>query len=261
MSFRMSRTPYGTALSIAILMASSAACTGETTAADPSDALALDSMLMRQVEIANREADLEIAEPEYLPPVIDSVALGAGTDQAPAAVRTQPAPPRTAGPPQRISVPPVAAGPSVAGSRRTPLIAQRSPSRNAEGTANTSVSRIATLPAGTRLMLKADRRICVNTNRVGDTFNTRLARSIPGPLGTVIPEGARVTAEVTALAGSMGEERLMIGLRSATVGGRTYQLSSRVTDFDLDRRPGAYRCIPSNGSITAELLRPLQVTM
>ncbi|MGK2961659.1 MAG: hypothetical protein ACSLFK_05850 [Gemmatimonadaceae bacterium] len=257
----MSRTPHGLALSVIIIMAFSAGCTGETTAADASDALAIDSMLTRQVEIANQEADLEIAEPEYLPPVIDSAALGLATVPAPAA-RTQPAQsPRTAGPPQRISVPPVTPGSSLSESRPRSVLPQPAPARNVERTANARVSRIATVPAGTPLVLAAGRRICVNTSRVGDTFNARVARSIPGPLGTVIPQGARVTAEVTALTGSMGEERLMIGLKSATVGGRTYQLSTQVTDFELDRKPGAYRCIPAGGSITAELLRPLRVTM
>lgn len=253
----MSRTPLGFALSI-ILLASSAGCTGETTAADPADALAIDSMLTRQVEIANQQADLEIAEPEYLPPVIDSADLPEA--QVPA-VRTQRAPlPRTAGPPQTVSVPPVSPEASLPVSR-TPAPPQPAPSRNAARAATPRVSRIATVPAGTQLVLQAGRRICVNTSRVGETFNAPVTRSIPGPLGTVIPQGARVTAEVTALTGSMGEERLMIGLKSATVGGRTYQLSTRVIGFDLDRRPGAYRCIPSGGSITAELLRPLRVTM
>ncbi len=257
----MSRTPHGFALSVVFLMASSAGCTGETTAANASDALALDTMLMRQVQLANQEADLEIAEPEYLPPVIDSAAVAQAPDPAPAA-RTQPTPsPRTAGPPQRVSVPPISPGSSLRESRTSPVPPQPDPTRNAERTTNARVARIATVPAGTQLVLEAGRRVCVNTSRVGDTFNARIVRSIPGPLGTVIPQGARVTTEVTALTGSMGEERLMINLRSATVGGRTYQLSSRVTDFDLDRRPGAYRCIPASGSITAELLRPLRVTM
>lgn len=261
----MSRTPHGFALSVIFLMASSAGCTGETTAANASDALALDTMLTRQVQLANQEADLEIAEPEYLPPVIDSAAIARAPDPAPAA-RTQPAPsPRTSGPPQRVSVPPISPGSSLSESRTSPVLPQPAPSRNAERSAersaNARVSRIATVPAGTQLVLQAGHRICVNTSRVGDTFNARVARGITGPLGTIIPQGSRATVEVTALTGSMGEERLMISFRSATVGGRTYQLSSRVTDFDLDRRPGAYRCIPANGSITAELLRPLRVTM
>ncbi len=257
----MSRTTHGFALSVLFLIASSAACTGDTTAADASDALAIDSMLTRQVEIANQEADLEIAEPEYLSPVIDSAALGLATSAAPAA-RPQPAPvPRTTGPPQRVSVPPVSPRSSVSGSRPRSIDPQAATSRTAAATRNARVSRIATVPAGTQMVFQAGRRVCVNTSRVGDTFNARVTRNLPGPLGTVIPQGARATVEVTALTGSMGEERLMIAIRSATVGGRTYQLSTRVTDFDLDRRPGAYRCIPANGSITAELLRPLRVTM
>ena len=65
---------------------------------------------------------------------------------------------------------------------------------------------------------------------------------------------------IQSLTGSMGEENLDIDIRSVTVDGNTYPVPSRVTKIQLDRTPGAERCIPDNGAITAELTSPLRVS-
>jgi hypothetical protein len=130
---------------------------------------------------------------------------------------------------------------------------------NAQTAERTEASRTLTVPSGVELALDAGRRICVNTNERGDRFTARLARSVRAG-GTSIPRGARATVEITSLVGSLGEETIALAVRSIAVGGRTYGVSSRVTDIELDRTPGAYRCIPDDGRITARLTRPLRIT-
>ena len=103
----------------------------------------------------------------------------------------------------------------------------------------------------------AGQRICVNTNEVGDRFTARLSQDVRG----VIPKGTRATGVVSSLTGPLGEEAIDIAITSIAPGGNSRPLTARVTDIELDRRPGAYRCIPQSGRITARLTRPLNVPM
>ena len=57
------------------------------------------------------------------------------------------------------------------------------------------------------------------------------------------------------------DEAIYINVRSIAFGGRTHSISARVTDIELDRRPGAYRCIPEGGRISVTLTRPIEITM
>ena len=120
---------------------------------------------------------------------------------------------------------------------------------------------MATLPAGTALSFTANQRICVNTNEVGDRFTARLTRSVRASRGAVVPGGTRATAVVSSLTGPLGEEAIDITVRSIAVGGRAYPIAARVTDIELDRRPGAYRCIPEGGRISVTLTRQAEITM
>lgn len=196
-------------------------CRGDVVAGDAEDAPTRDSLLSLSVLKAHET---------ILPEVEASVPTTIVVERPPAAVERP-----------RATVQPVAAP------RASP------PSARRVAPASSPV-RVATIASGSPLTLSAGQRICVNTSRVGDRFTARVAQG-----RGAIPPGARATGTVTSLTGRMGEEALAVAIRSVTVGGRTYSVSSRVTDIELDRTPGAYRCIPAGGRIEARLTRSLRI--
>jgi hypothetical protein len=99
----------------------------------------------------------------------------------------------------------------------------------------------------------------VSTADVGDRFIARVARNIDGPLGTVIPRGSRASVRVTSLTGRLGEEQISIDVTSISVRGTAHPVDVRVIDTELDRTPGADRCIIQGGDITTRLTRPLRL--
>ncbi len=233
----MLRTCLGAA-GLAVL----AACMGDVTSADTADAPSLDSALARDVMLATHEAPFDSSADDSLVP------------ESPLTLRVlDPIPVEST----KIRSSTVAATP--AATSIAPLIVP--PRKKAPGVVAPPVrARVATVPAGTLLAVDAGRRICVNTSRVGERFNATLVRALPSRGGVSLRRGARVTGEVTSLFGKLGEERLEVTLRSVTVDGKTYRLRSHITDIELDRTPGAERCIPDDGRITARLTEPVRIT-
>ena len=259
---------------IALALMAIGACTSEVSAPSAADALASDSTLKHEILLANQAAaladaksrDTTIAKVE----VVEEELPRVPTAEEIRAILEPPAPPP---PPtaERASM-----GPAVVIARPTPAPRrataparprQTTPVRTtAESVSTTAESasvpvivepeptRLVTVPAGTDLILESGRRICVNTNRVGDRFSARLTRSAAG-----IPSGSRATLRITSLTGSLGEEDIVLDVTSVNVDGETQSVAARVRNIELDRSPGAYRCIPDGGRITAELTRALRV--
>ena len=223
----------------AIILVAASGCSSDTTAADDPDAVALDSSLEQEILAAKGDSSPFIMADAEVP--------------APAVViKTQPPRPQ---PVRAIAVRPAAPrkAPSFTDTRPIDEPAQvlrawnRTPPK-------------LTVPSGSRFVLQSTRRICVNTSKVGDRFTARVTEPVRGVNGIVIPRGARMNGVIQSLTGSLGEENLDIDIRSVTVAGSTYAVPSRVTKIQLDRTPGAERCIPDNGAITAELTSPLRVS-
>ena len=231
-------------------------CRDDVTAVDTEDARDRDSALQQAVLMAHEST--AVVEPALVvidtttPLPIPSVNREGVVPRMPPVV-AQAVSPRPAAPiPQR----------AVASPRVTTPVTVRAvpaPTDDQPATERAETSRTLTVPSGVELALDAGRRICVNTNERGDRFTARLARSVTAG-GTSIPRGARATIEITSLVGSLGEETIALAVRSIAVGGKTYSVGSRVTNIELDRTPGAYRCIPDDGRITARLTRPLRIT-
>lgn len=242
-----------------LALLSTIACRGDVTAADPREAQEYDHTLKAQVlqaagdsvplidsavetDIAARTVTENPIEPEPVPVSAEVVV----PTMAPVVVKTVPVPQKAVGSQQIARLPePRPSTPTEPAKSISSVV--RSPTR-------------ATASAGTTLSLAAGERICVNTNRVGDRFSARVSASVSGANGTVIPRGASATGVVTSLTGPLGEEHIEIAIRSVTVGGTTHRISSRVTNIQLDRTPGADRCIPDNGNITVRLTEPLSIT-
>ena len=228
---------------VALLLA--AGCSGEVTSADTAEAPSLDSALARDVMLATHE------------PVFDSTVDDSVVPEPPLTLRVlDPIPVESTK--IRSSVAAAAPIPAPApSSSASPLLVPKPKPQKIQSPPRT---RLATVPAGTVLAVEAGRRICVNSSKVGERFNATLVRALPSRGGVSLPRGARVTGEVTSLFGRLGEERLEVTLRSVTVDGKTYRVRSRITDIELDRTPGAERCIPDDGRITARLTEPLRIT-
>ena len=94
----------------------------------------------------------------------------------------------------------------------------------------TTLTSSALLPAGTQLSLTADQRICASMSRVGDTFATRIATDIIGPIGVVIPKGTPALAQVASV-----KKNLDVDMMSIAVQGRSYTMASDVTHTDVER--------------------------
>jgi hypothetical protein len=240
------RATLGFTLAAAVLVA----CRSDVTALDDTEAVERDSNLAQQVLLAKGDssAPVRVVETTAEERALNAAPLEPLAPANPApAVKTD-APKKSAEaarpkPPAQIAIVRPSAKPIAA--------ATREPARRAT----------ATLAAGTELTLAANQRICVNTNEVGDRFTARLTRNVRTAKGAIIPRGTRATAVVSSVTGRLGEEALDIAVRSIAAGGTTHSISSRVTDFELDRKPGSDRCIPEGGRIVARLTRPLDISL
>ena len=243
-----------------------AGCSGDVTAADDNDALARDSTLKLQVLFATGDTVVtgdvvEMNTSERIAAAGASFVDVESNQTTSIGLRSDPLPQRARRAPAPVAVRPQP-NPVAARPAPTPAGAElQSTARTAEPELpERAAPRVTTVSAGTEISLAAGQRICVNTSDAGDRFTARVTRNISGSGGTVIPRGARASVQVTSLVGPLGEEDIAIAVRSLTIDGETYTVASRVTDIELDRRPGAYRCIPEGGRITARVTRALRVT-
>jgi uncharacterized protein YcfJ len=67
-------------------------------------------------------------------------------------------------------------------------------------------------------------------SRVGDTFATRLAADVVGPIGVVIPKGSLALAQISSI-----RKNLNVDMTSIAIAGRSYTFASDVTHTDVER--------------------------
>ncbi len=189
------------------------------------DALAQDSTLSRDIQLANRDSTVQ--------PQLQDVP--ATTTPAPAPVTTRPRVDYRAEPrhyPQRIARAPQPAP-------APPPMVTTTPSGNTmTRTPGRTESAIGTISAGSTLNLSSDARICTNTNHVGDRVTGTLANAVSGSNGAVIPAGATATLEVTSLHRSgSSSQPIDIGFRmlSISFGGHTYPVTGTIASAQVDR--------------------------
>lgn len=189
------------------------ACGGDRSDESP---LAQDTALGRDLELANQDT---AAQPQ----------LSDVPAPAPAPAESEPARPR----PSRPSTSRPA----------TKAPTPKAPTTTASGNtvskgAGTRERSVGTIAAGTQLTLTSNRKVCTNTNQVGDTFTATVAETVTGSNGAVIPAGSTANVTITQLKRSENaNDNIVIGLRvnSVTVNGRTYALDGRVADVDVAR--------------------------
>lgn len=196
------------ALSVALLFG---ACSGDT-----GDALAEDSSLARDLQLANADS---LAQPE-LSDVPEEKAPPAVTPSAPAPKATTPAAPRPSTP--RPSTP----APAPAQPKAT------EPARTAGGNTATSGTgggeTLRTIASGTTLSMRSSQRVCTDSNRPGDRFTATLNETVTGSGGATIPAGSTVVLEVTDVKRSENANdpiRLAFAVRSVRVDGRNFPVT------------------------------------
>lgn len=101
-----------------------------------------------------------------------------------------------------------------------------------------SERQLGVIASGEQISLYSGQRVCTNTNSVGDRFTATLVEAVQGTNGAMIPAGATAIVEVTRSSRSNGANdpvELELAVRSITINGRSYQVSSIVTSAQVDR--------------------------
>lgn len=191
------------------------------------DALAQDSSLTRDLQLANNDtaAQPQLKDVATTPPPAPPRAAVVERRR----VATTPPPRRRVPAPQPAPVA-VAQAPVTTASGNTVVRAPAN-AANKEGT-------VGVISAGTNIALNSGQRVCTNTNSVGDRITATLAESVTGSNGVVIPAGATAVLEVTSLGRSnQAGENMNIGLvvRSIAYGGKTYPVNGEIVSAGVEK--------------------------
>lgn len=200
-------------LALSLVFAAGACAGGD----DNDDALATDTSLNRDLELANA----------------DSAAQPALTD-VPATSTTTPAAsrPTTSRPSTSTKTTTKTSTPTTT-KTATGNTVTRNPSSG--GTGGGSVGTVA---AGTALSLANGARVCTNTNKVGDIITATVNETVTGSNGAAIPAGSTVRLRITSLKRSENvNDNVVIGLEplSVSVRGTSYTLAANVTSAQVEK--------------------------
>lgn len=216
---------FGTPLALTFALMT-AACARDDDANGDS-ALAADSALNRDLQLANADSAAQ--------PQLEDVPPAAAPTPPPATTRPTTTRPSTTRP--RPSTP----------APKTP--APKEPTRTPSGNVETpgekgTAGDVGMIASGTTLTLTSGSKVCTNTNRVGDRFTATLNNAVTGTNGATIPAGATVVIEVTKLKKSENaNDNIEMGfaVRSIQFGGNTYNVDADVTSAAVDRVRSATR--------------------
>jgi hypothetical protein len=197
----------------------------------PEDALAQDTALAHDLQLANADS---AAQPQLKDVPATVVPAQAPTTQAPRVTKRQtPAeiltPNRT---PRRVATNPETA--PVDKPVTTPngnTVTENTGSGSKEGA-------VGTIATGSEISLYSGQRVCTNTYQVGDRFTANVAESVQGSNGVAIPAGATAVIEVTALKRSENANdniEMEFAVKSIAFNGKTYAVNSTVTSAQVDK--------------------------
>lgn len=199
----------------------------------PEDALASDTSLAHDLQLANSDT---MAQPELKD--VPATVIPAETPSAPApkAKRQTPAeiltPSRT---PHRVATNPPSAPAPV---EPAPVTTANGNTVSENTTAGTTERPVGTIASGSEIALYSGQRVCTNQYQVGDKFTASVAESVQGSNGVAIPAGATAVIEITALKRSENANdniEMDFAVRSIAFNGKTYPVSSTVTDAQVEK--------------------------
>jgi hypothetical protein len=198
----------------------------------PEDALAQDTSLARDLQLANADT---AAQPQLKDVPVTVVPAETPTTQAPrVAQRQKPSEiltpnrnPRRVATTPKSSPQPVETAPATTSNGNTV----------SEGTTG-SEHGIGTIATGSEISLYSGQRVCTNTYAVGDRFTASVAESVQGSNGVSIPAGATAVIELTSLKRSENANdniQMEFTVRSIAFNGKTYPVSSTVTAAQVEK--------------------------
>ncbi|HEV7389194.1 MAG TPA: YMGG-like glycine zipper-containing protein [Gemmatimonadaceae bacterium] len=200
----------------------------------PEDALAQDTSLAHDLQLANADT---MSQPELKDVPATVVPAPAPTEPAPKATKRQTpseilTPSRT---PRRVATTP----------RSTPEPVESAPVTTpngntvSENSAGSSTEHsIGTIASGSEISLYSGQRVCTNQYQVGDKFTASVAESVQGSNGVAIPAGATAVIEITSLKRSENANdniEMEFAVRSIAFNGKTYPISSTVTAAQVEK--------------------------
>jgi hypothetical protein len=198
----------------------------------PEDALAQDTSLAHDLQLANADS---AAQPQLKDVPATVVPAVAPTTQAPRVAKRQtPAeiltPNRT---PRRI-----ATNPETAPADKPVTTANGNTVTENTAAGGTREGAVGTIASGSEISLYSGQRVCTNTYQIGDRFTANVAESVQGSNGVAIPAGATAVIEVTAVKRSENANdniEMEFAVRSIAFNGKTYNVNSTVTSAQVEK--------------------------
>jgi len=201
----------------------------------PEDALAQDTALAHDLQLANADT---LSQPELKDVPATVIPAPAPSEPAPKVTKRQTpseilTPSRT---PRRVATAPrpQPAEPTVAQPVTTPN--GNTVTENAAG--GSTERALGTIASGSEISLYSGQRVCTNQYQVGDKFTASVAESVQGSNGVAIPAGATAVIEITSLKRSENANdniEMEFAVRSIAFNGKTYPISSTVTAAQVEK--------------------------
>ena len=198
----------------------------------PEDALAQDTSLARDLQLANADTAAQPQLKDVPVTVVPAETPTAPTSkvsqrQKPSEILTPNKNPRRVATTPRSAPQPVETAPATTSNGNTV-------SEGATG----SEHSIGTIATGSEISLYSGQRVCTNTYAVGDRFTASVAESVLGSNGVSIPAGATAVIELTSLKRSENANdniQMEFTVRSIAFNGKTYPVSSTVTAAQVEK--------------------------
>ena len=198
----------------------------------PEDALAQDTSLARDLQLANADT---AAQPQLKDVPVTVVPAENPTAPTPKVSQRQ-KPSEILTPnknPRRVATTP----------RSAPQPVETAPATTSNGNtvsegATGSEHGIGTIATGSEISLYSGQRVCTNTYAVGDRFTASVAESVQGSNGVSIPAGATAVIELTSLKRSENANdniTMEFAVRSIAFNGKTYPVNSTVTTAQVEK--------------------------
>lgn len=198
----------------------------------PEDALAQDTSLARDLQLANADTTAQ--------PQLKDVPVTVSPAQNPAAPAPKISQRQT---PSEILTPSKNPHRVARTPQSTPHPVEQTPVTTSNGntvTENTSGAErgVGTIASGSEIALYSGQRVCTNTYAVGDRFTASVAESVQGSNGVSIPAGATAVIELTSLKRSENANdnvEMEFVVRSIAFNGKTYPVNSSVTSAQVEK--------------------------
>ena len=197
----------------------------------PEDALAQDTSLARDLQLANADT---AAQPQLKDVPATVVPADKPVTEAPRVTKRQtpaeiltPSRRRVATKPETQPQP-----------ENTPVTTANGNTVTENATGAAREGAVGTIATGSEIALFAGQRVCTNTYQIGDRFTANVAESVQGSNGVAIPAGATAVIEVTALKRSENANdniEMEFAVKSIAFNGKTYAVNSTVTSAQVEK--------------------------